>query len=159
MKFCHLLSAGLAAILLLSCRKPADLDAQFQKAIESDLLHSHTFLRTLHALDSGDPTKARKLAIIPVLMDLDFAQYYFTKGLSSPTPEQTKQWTEIASDTLDYMLKHREEWDPQSVDVQGGMRGLRYFLTKPEDVRRLDELSAQLIENRKKLLKFQNREL
>jgi hypothetical protein len=85
-------------------------------------------------------------------MDLDFAQYYFTKGLAPPTPEQTEQWTEVASKTLDHMLKHRDEWDAQRVDVQGGMRGLRYFLTKPEDVRRLDELSGQLVENKKKSL-------
>lgn len=136
MKSRHLLSAGLAAILLSSCGKSPEsktLDANFQKALESDLLHTRAFLRTLNALDSGDPTKARKIAIIPVLMDLDFAQYYFTKGLSSPTPEQKQEWTKVASETLDYMLKNRDEWDARRVDVQGGMRGLRYFLTKPED--------------------------
>lgn len=163
MKFRHLLSAGLAAILLSSSSKTLDaqtpdgrtpdaktLDASFQKAIESDLLHTRAFLRTLRALDSGDATKARKIAVIPVLMDLDFAQYYFTQGLAPPTPEQTQQWTEVASQTLDYMLKHRDEWDSQRVDVQGGMRGLRYFLTKPEVVHRLDELSGPLVENKKK---------
>jgi hypothetical protein len=157
MKSRHLLSAGLAAILLSSCSKTPDsktLDAKCQGAIESDLLHTRAFLRTLRTLDSGDATKARKIAIIPVLMDLDFAQYYFTKGLASPTPEQTEQWTEVASETLDYMLKHRDEWDSQRVDVQGGIRGLRYFLTKPEDVRRLDELSGQLVENKKKALEI-----
>ena len=153
----HLLSAGLAAILLSSCSKTPDsksLDAQIQKAIESDLLHSRAFLRTLNALDAGDTTKARKIAIIPVLMDLDFAQYYFTKGLAPPTPEQAEQWTEVASKTLDYMLKHRDEWDSQRVDVQAGMRALRYFLTKSEDVRRLDELSGQLVENKKRALEI-----
>jgi hypothetical protein len=155
MKSRHLLSAGLAAILLSSCSKTPDgktLDANFQKAIESDLLHTRAFLRTLRALDSGDATKARKIAIIPVLMDLDFAQYYFTKGLAAPTPEQTQQWTKVASETLDYMLNHSDEWDSQRVDVQGGIRGLRYFLTTPEDVRRLNELSGQLVENKKKAL-------
>jgi len=132
------------------------LDASFQKAIESDLLHTRAFLRTLRALDAGEATKARKIAIIPVLMDLDFAQYYFTRGLASPTPEQTEQWAKVASETLDYMLKHRDEWDPRRVDVQGGIRGLRYFLTTPEDVRRLDELSGQLVENKKKALEKPN---
>lgn len=158
MKSRHLLPAGLAALLLSSCLqtpKSKTLDVQMQKAIESDLLHTRSFLRTLNALDAGDATKARKIAIIPVLMDLDFAQYYFTKGLSSPTREQTEQWTKAASETLDYMLKHRDEWDPRRVDVQGGMRGLRYFLTKPEDIRRLDELSGQLVENEKKALGIQ----
>ncbi len=160
MKSRHLLSAGLAAILLSSCGQSPNvktLDAQIQKAMESDLLHTRAFLRTLSALDSGDPVKARTIAVIPVLMDLDFAQYYFTKGLAAPTPEQTQQWTKVASDTLAYMLRHGEEWDPQRLDVQGGMRGLRYFLTKPEDVRRLDELSAQLVENTKKALETPKR--
>jgi hypothetical protein len=156
MKSRHLLSAGLAAILLSGCSKTganakrALENEKFQRAIEDELLHSRAFMRTLHALDSGDPTKARKIAIIPVLMDLDFAQYYFTKGLAPPTREQTEEWTKVASQTLDYMLKHRDEWDPRRVDVQGGMRGLRYFLKTPEDVRRLDELSGQLVENVKK---------
>jgi len=128
------------------------LDAQFQKAIESDLLHSRALLRTLNALDSGDATKARKIAIIPVLFDLDFAQYYFTKGLASPTPEQTRQWTEVAGATLDYMLDHSDELDPRRVDVQGGLRAFRYFLTAPEDVRRIDELSGQLGKHKRKPL-------
>lgn len=152
MKSRHVLSAGLVAILLASCSKPPDrqaLDAGFQRAIESDLLHTRAFLRTLRALDAGDTTKARKLAILPVLMDLDFAQYYFTKGLAAPTPEQAQQWSEVASETLDYMLKHRDEWDPQRPDVQAGLRGLRYFLAKSEEVRQLEELSRLMIENSK----------
>ena len=53
---------------------------------------------------------------------------------------------------MDYMLDHTDEWDPRRVDVQAGMRGLRYFLTTPEDVRRIDELSGQLGQNKKKPL-------
>jgi hypothetical protein len=135
-------------LLLSGCSKSED--AKFQRVLESDLVHTRAFMRTLNALDSGDPTKARKIAIIPVLSDLDFAQYYFTQGLSSPTPQQMQQWTEVASNTLDYLVKHSDEFDSDRLEVFGGTRGLRCFLTKPEDVRRIDKLDRQLAENKKK---------
>jgi hypothetical protein len=150
MKSRHFLSAGLAMIFLSSCSKTPE--ANYQQAIESDIVETDVFLKTLTALDSGDIAKARKVAIVPVLLNLGFAQYYFTKGLASPTPEQKQEWTKVASEILDYMLKHQDEWDSQRLDVQNGMRGLRYFLTKPEDVRRLNELSGHLAENAKRAL-------
>ena len=109
-------------------------------------------MKTLNALDSGDVTKARKIAITPVFLNLGSAQYYYTRSLASPTSDQKEQWTKLASETLDYMLKHKDDWDSKRLDVQGGIRGLRYFLTKPEDVRQLDELSEHLAEKEKRVL-------
>ncbi len=53
-------------------------------------------------------------------------------------------WVAVARKTLDYMLRHRDEWNAEGLDVKAGLRGLRYILTEPEAVRRLDELSDYL---------------
>jgi hypothetical protein len=47
------------------------------------------------------------------------------------------------------MIQHRDEWDARRLDVKGGIRGLRYLLTNPEDVRRLKELTDYLAEHEK----------
>ena len=101
MKSRHFLFAGFAVILLSSCSKTPD--ANYQQAIESNLVETDAFMHTLSALDSGDVTKARKVAIMPVFLNLDSARFYITKGLASPTSEQKEQWTKLASETLDYM--------------------------------------------------------
>jgi hypothetical protein len=82
--------------------------------------------------------------MVPVFLSLDSFRYYTTKGMIVPTPEQRQNWAKVAKETLDYMLKHRGEWDSRLLDVRAGIHGLRYILTAPQDVRRLDELSKDL---------------
>ena len=52
---------------------------------------------------------------------------------------------------MDYMLAHREEFDPRLPSVRMGVRGLQKILTQPEDVRRLTELSDYLAGVEKKM--------
>ncbi len=98
-------------------------------------------LGVLKQLDAGHVDRARKIAMIPVYSGMDSARFDSVHGLVSLTPEEKEEWTKVARETLDYMLRHTDECDSRDLTVQAGMRGLRYFLTEPDDVRRLDELS------------------
>ena len=140
--------AGLVAALFIGCcTTPKE---NFQQQIEADLSESSVFMHTLRALDSGDVAKARSMAMIPVLLNLDAVRFYSIKGMVSLTHEQRQKWTKVARETLDYMLQHGDAWDSRRLDVQAGLRGLKYFLTLPEDVRRVDELSGVLAQNLQK---------
>jgi hypothetical protein len=82
--------------------------------------------------------------MLPAYMNMDFARFCSMKGWINLTPEDKQEWTKIARRTLNYMLHHTDECDSRDSAVQAGMRGLQYFLTEPDDVRRLNELSKQL---------------
>lgn len=61
-----------------------------------------------------------------------------------PLPQQTDEGLTLASDALDYMLKHREELDPRHPTLKIGMQALKQILTDPESVLRVSELSEYL---------------
>jgi hypothetical protein len=82
--------------------------------------------------------------MVPVFLNLDSTRYYAVKGMVHLTQPQKEEWAKLARETLDYVCMHRDEWDPTLLDFQAGMRGLRYFLSQPDEVRRLDELSEYL---------------
>jgi hypothetical protein len=94
---------------------------------------------TLTNLDSGDITKARRVAEIPVFVDSVFLPYYAAKG--NPTPEQKQQMVALARQVLNYMQRHKTEWDPRLPTVRAAVNGLQKILTGPEDVRRVQKLS------------------
>ena len=142
MKLLSIFFAGFTAALLSSCSttpKP-----NYQQATESDLVQADASLGVLTQLDTGHVDRARKIAMIPVYSGMDSARFDSIHGLVSLTPKEKEEWTKVARETLDYMLQHTDECDSRDLTVQAGLRGLRYFLTKPEDVRRLNELSERL---------------
>ncbi len=147
MKFLAILFVGAAMFLSSCCTPPKE---NYQQAIQSDLVQAQVSFRTLKPVDSGDTVKARHLLMLPVWMGLDGARFYSVEGLASLTPQERQDWTTLARQTLDYMLLHKDDWDLRLLDVQAGMRGLRYFLATPEDVQRLNELSDYLAAAEKK---------
>ena len=153
MKSLSIFLAGFIAVLLSSCSttpKP-----NYQQATESDLVQAHVSLGVLKQLDAGHVDRARKMAMIPVYSGMEFAWFCSTKGIVSLTPDEKQEWTKVARETLDYMLRHTDECDSRDLTVQAGLRGLRYFLTEPDDVRRINELSEQLAQIEKKRLETQ----
>jgi hypothetical protein len=142
MKLLHTILVGLIAGFLSGCSTTPK--ENYQQAIDSDLGQATTAMLTLKTLDSGDVAKARRMAMVPVFLNLDGTRYYTVKGMTRLTPAQKKEWTKLARQVLDYVCAHRDEWDPRLLDFQAGMRGLRYFLTQPDEVQRLDDLSVYL---------------
>ena len=142
MKLLSILFVGFAAGLLSGCR--AAPKENYQQAIDSDLGQATAAMLTVKALDSGDVVKARRVAMVPVFLNLDGTRYYAAKGMASLTQAEREDWTKLARKTLDYVCEHRDVWDPQLLDFQAGMRGMRYFLTQPDEIRRLDELLEDL---------------
>jgi hypothetical protein len=116
----------------------------YQQAFEADLTEGRLFMMTLQKLDSGDIAKTRSIATIPVFEDLDSLRYYTTKGWASPTQEQRQQWKTLARETLDYMLQHKDEWNPRLLTTRNGVRGLTSILSETDDVQRLSELTNYL---------------
>jgi len=101
-------------------------------------------MMTLQKLDSGDVAQTRSMGNIPVFLSLDSMRDYRTKGWASPTLEQIQEWKTVASETLDYMLRRKDEWDPRLILTRNGVRGLRTILSETEDVRRVSELTNYL---------------
>jgi hypothetical protein len=93
--------------------------------------------------------------MIPVYNGMDEARFCSIHDLVSLTPEEKQEWMKVAKETLDYMLRHTDECDSRDLAVQAGIRGLRYFLTEPDDVSRINELSGRLAQNEKKRLETQ----
>ena len=146
MKLLFALFAGFLVVLLPSCSTmPNEND---QQAFEADLSELTLFLKTLHALDSGDVARARRIASVPVLVDSSSLPSHAAAG--HPTPEQRQELVAVARDALDYMLRHKDEWYSRMPSVRMAMRGLQKILTEPEDVCRLKELSDYLTELEKK---------
>jgi hypothetical protein len=150
MKLLSIFFAGFMAVLLSSCStapKP-----NYQQANESDVVQADLALALLKQLDAGHVDRARKIATIPVYLGMNSARFNSIHGLVSLTPEEKQEWVKVARETLDYMLRHTDEFDSGDLTVQWSIRGLRYFLTEPDDVRRIDELSERLAEIEKKRL-------
>ena len=142
MKLLSIFFAGFTAALLSSCSttpKP-----NYQQATESDLVQADVSLGFLKQLDAGHVDRARKIAMIPVYEGMDAARFDSIHRLLYLTPEEKDEWTKVARETLDYMLRHTDECDSRDLTVQAGLRGLRYFLTEPDDISRLNELSERL---------------
>ena len=144
MKSLAIFFAGCMAVLLSSCStapKP-----NYQQANESDVVQAHLALDVLKQLDAGRVERARKIATIPVFMGIDSARFNSIHGLVSLTPGERQEWVKIARETLDYMLRRTAEFDSRDLTVQWSIRGMRYFLTEQDDVRRIDALSERLAE-------------
>ncbi len=146
MRFSLILFAILAAFLPGCGTTPSEND---QQAFESSLSEAQLFMMTLHTLDSGDIAKTRQVAFTPVCVDLSSLPYFASRG--HPTHEQRQQMVALAGESLDYMIRHKDEFDPRLLSVSGAIRGLRQILTEPEDVRRLDELSDYFTGREKKM--------
>ena len=147
MKSLSIFVAGLMAVFLSSCSttpKP-----NYQQTVESDLAGAVVNLAVLKQLDAGHVDKARRIAMIPVYSGMDFVRFCSVRGEVSLTAEEKLKWMKVARETLDYMLRHSDECDSRDRLVQEGMRGLNFFLSEAEDIRRLNELSAHLAQNDK----------
>ena len=153
MKSLPILFAGFAVVFVSGCCSTEK--AVNQQANESDLVQADVSLGVLKQLDAGHIDRAHKIAMIPVYSGMDFAQFCSTHGMVTLTADEKQEWTKVARETLDYMLRHTDECDLRDLTVQAGIRGLRYFLTEPDDVRRLDELSEKLAQIEKKRLETQ----
>ena len=154
MRLFYIFFAVFVAILLSSCSTTPKLN-YYQQANVSYLVQADISLGILKQVDAGHVDVARKIAMVQVYMGIDFARCYCIKGKVSLTPEQKLEWTIVARETLDYMLRHTDECDSRDLGVQSGIRGLRYFLSEPQDVKRLDELSERLAQNERKRLETQ----
>ena len=93
--------------------------------------------------------------MIPVYSGMEDARFCNIHGMISFTREEKQEWMKVARETLDYMLRHTDECDSRDLAVQAGIRGLKYFLTEPDDVSRINELSERLAQNEKKRLEAQ----
>lgn len=137
-----ILFATLLVAVLTGCRtspKP-----NYQQANEADLTAATVALDLLKVLDKGQIDRARRIALIQPSLALDFARFYCSRGHISLPAEQKREWTNIARQTLDFMLRHPDEWDPADLSIQAGVRGLKYFLTDLHDVPQLKELVDRL---------------
>jgi hypothetical protein len=148
MKILPVLLVGASVILSGCCTTPEENE---QQAFESELSEATLFMQTLTALDSGDIAKTRKIAEIPVFVDIVGLPSFAAKG--HPTPEQKQELVALARHVLDYLQRHRSELDPRLPTIGAAMGGLQKILTEPEDIRRLQELSDYFAAARTKLEK------
>ena len=121
----------------------------YQQAYEASLADGVVMMTTLRTLDTGDVRKTRHVAITDLHVTLSFLPIYAAQA--HPTAEQKQEELTLARGVLDYMLVHREEFDPRLPSVRMGMCGLQKILTQPDDVRRLTELSDYLAGVEKKM--------
>ena len=146
MKFPAILSAGALLFLPACCSQPKE---SYQQAYEQNLTDGSVTMMTLRALDTGDVQKTRRMAMTSLHVTLgglaDFA------AQAHPTPEQKQETVKLAKEVLDYMVAHREDYDPRLPSVRVGMRALQKILTEPDDVLRLTELTDYLNGVEKKL--------
>lgn len=142
----------LLAALLAGCNTAQK--ENYQQAYEESLAEGRVMMNTLRALDTGDITKSKHIAVTSLHVTLSFLPIFAAK--SHPTAEQKQEELALARDVLDYMLAHREEFDPRLLSVREGVRGLQKIFTQPEDVRRLKELSDYLTEAEKKMSETTN---
>ena len=150
MRSLSILFLGITAALLSGCSttpKP-----NYHQAFEFDIGQAHASLEILKSLDAGDTDRVRRIAMLLVCVDMDFARFCEVHGLGPLTPDEKQDWIRTARQTLDYMCRHPDECDLRLASVQAGMRGLKYFLTDPADVHQLDKLSEQLNQKEKKRL-------
>jgi hypothetical protein len=134
MKFPTVIFVSTMALLSGCCTQPRE---NYQQAYEQYLADGSVTLSTLHTL--GDPHKTQQVVVGSLHMTLDALAYLDQK--TQPTPEQKQEEIKLARAVLDYMLAHRDDFDPRLPSVQAGLRAMRKILTEPKDVRRLTELS------------------
>ena len=103
----------------------------------------------LHTLDSGDIQKTKRMVSNLLLLSLNGLPDFAAEA--NPTPQQKQYELKLAKDVLDYMMKHREDFDPRFPTVRLGVRRMQKLLTEPDDVRRLTELSDYLAGVEKKM--------
>ena len=115
-----------------------------QQALVASLGEARLFMSTLQRLDTGNIAKTRQTGSIALLANLDFIGKYITEGRVSPSPEQRQEWNKLSKEVLDFMLRHKEEWDPRLPYVRDGVRGLSLSLSEKEDLRLLSELTNYL---------------
>jgi hypothetical protein len=89
-------------------------------------------ITTLRALDTGDILKTRQIGMASLHVTLSSLSRLTTQA--HPTPEQKQEELALARAALDYMLAHREEFDPRLPSVRIGVRALQKILTTPDDV-------------------------
>ena len=140
------ISMLLFALLAGGCTAPKE---NYQQAYETDLTYGRVMMRVLRTLDTGDIRKARRLGMTSMHVTLYSLSDYAAQA--HPTAEQRQEVLSFARDVLDFMLAHREEFDPRLPSVRTGLRGLQRILTESEDVRRLTELSDYLAGIEKKM--------
>ncbi|MEI8291017.1 MAG: hypothetical protein WCH99_16250 [Verrucomicrobiota bacterium] len=134
--------AALAVLSTSGCSTTPKVN--YQQAIDCEYSQAYCSLYTLKPVDAGDTAKTRTMLMMIVLNNLDSVRYYNIKNMATLTPEQRQEWLQLARETLDYMLRHRDAWDLRRLDVRNGIRALRYFLTQSEEVSRIQELSDYL---------------
>ena len=134
MKYTALL---LASVLFAGCSVTPH--ENYQQAYESSLAEGRVAMTILHALDSGDIRKTRQVTMTSLHVTLSGLPTYAARAHA--THEQRQEELSLARDVLNYMLAHREDFDPRLPSVKAGMRGLREMLTGSDDARQLAELS------------------
>ena len=145
MKFSHIFVFGVMSAVCSGCTTSPE--ENYQQAFESDLSETFCLLKTLHTLDSGDISKTRQVAMIPVFVDL--ASLPDDAANSHPTSEQRAQMVALAREALDYMLAHRQEFHPRLLRMD--MVALQKILKQPEDVRQLAELADYIAATDRKM--------
>jgi hypothetical protein len=125
----------------------------YQQAYEQYLADGSVTMMTLRALDTGDIQKTRRVAMTSLHVTLDALADFAAQA--HPTTAQKQETVKLAREVLDYMLVHREDYDPRLPSVRVGVRSLQKILTEPDDVRRLTELSAYLAGVEKKMSETQ----
>jgi len=137
----------LLLVLVSGCKTgPKD---NYKQAYAADITDGKVLMATLRTLDTGDIRRTRQIAITSVHVTMSSLPDLAAKA--NATPEQKKEELALARDVLDYMIAHREDFNPRLPSVRMGVRGLQKILTQPEDVRRLTELSDYLAGVEKKL--------
>jgi len=150
MKLSPILFVGVM-VLLSSCSTATK--ENYQQAYEQYLCDGDVTMTTLRALDTGDIPRTKRVMMCSMHMTLDGLA--FLGPQSHPTPEQKQEEIKLAREVLNYMLAHRDDFDPRLLSVKFGLRGMRKILTEPEDVRRLTKLTDYLAGVEKKLLETQ----
>jgi hypothetical protein len=146
MKFLPILLIGMS-ILLSACKSSPTVN--YQQIYEQSLADGQVTMMTLHALDTGDIRKTRQVAITSLHVTLSWLPELAFQA--KPTEEQKREEIVLAQDVLDYMLQHKDEFDPRLPSVRVGVRGLQKILIEPDDVRRCKELSDYLAVKQKML--------
>ena len=150
MRFSSILLFG-AMVLLSSCRTQPQPKVDYQQPYYSYIGDGQATLDILHALDKGDIDKVRYAEMMRLLVGLDALASMDEHSQSDPSLKQDE--VELASDALGFMLAHRDAFDPRLPNVQAGLRAMQEILTRPDDVRRLKELTDHYSEIEKRLQK------
>jgi hypothetical protein len=151
MRFSSILPLLGAMMFLSSCRTQMQSKADWQQPYYSYIGDGQATMDILRALDEGDIHKVRYAEMMRLLVGLGALASMDEHSQSDPLEKQDE--VKLASDTLDYMLAHRDEFDPRLPNVKAGVRAMQEILTRSDDVRRLKELTDHYAEVEKRLQK------